>query len=373
VRIVHISYNIPKPQFKDPYAWFRRISFSIGINEALSRFADVHAFYHIDFKGTLKHNDVTYHFKNYSKWDLLFPRRFNADIAALKPDAVIMHGLISPLQISMLRSVLGSDVTIIGQHHAEHPFSGLRKLLQRLADNAYDAYLFASTEQAREWVEAKIFRDFTKVFEIIGTSSPFASVERAVARAVTGVEGSVAFLWVGSLISRKDPLTVVKAFINFSRDRDVKLYMVFQETQLLNEVKDLLSLAAQAAEKIKLVGEVANANLQSWYNSVDFFVSTSLSEGSGIAVIEAMSCGCIPVVSDIPSFKAITSNGNVGIMFERGNPDSLREALGKALDMNILEQKKKVVKLFHAELSFEANARKLADLVHKIAVAKLNL
>ena len=48
--------------------------------------------------------------------------------------------------------------------------------------------------------------------------------------------------------------------------------------------------------------------MPNYYGAADVFVSGSHSEGSGYALIEAMSAGVVPVVTDIPSFRAIAGD-----------------------------------------------------------------
>ena len=55
------------------------------------------------------------------------------------------------------------------------------------------------------------------------------------------------------------------------------------------------------------------------------FVSGSHSEGSGYALIEAMSAGVVPVVTDIPSFRAIA--GDCGARWPPGDAGAFADAL----------------------------------------------
>ena len=56
----------------------------------------------------------------------------------------IVSGLHFPLQVIQLRLNLGKKVKIIAQNHAEKPFTGIKKYLQRMADQCINAYFFAS-------------------------------------------------------------------------------------------------------------------------------------------------------------------------------------------------------------------------------------
>jgi glycosyltransferase involved in cell wall biosynthesis len=181
------------------------------------------------------------------------------------------------------------------------------------------------------------------------------------------VRGEKVFIWVGGLHERKDPLLIVRAFAQFSRKNPgLRLYMIYQSSELIREVKDVIN-GENAFEQITLVGEVAHADLINWYNSADFIVSTSKYEGSGVAVVEGLSCGCVPILSDIPSFRMMTSDGSIGLLFGVGHLDGLINTLQKSLQLDIAIEKQKVLKKFADSLSFTAIAHDMMKLFRSIA------
>lgn len=367
MRVIHLSYAVPKPRFTDPEAWLRRINFSIGVLESMSKHAEISGIYHIHYKGVLKKNGVTYHFPGFNRLQLLLPFGFNRFVKKLDPDVIIVHGIIFPWQVVMLRYTLGDRVKIIAQHHAERPFSDFRQFIQRWADRYITAYLFCSADLAKSWIDRHQVSDSKKIKEIMGTSSSFYPMDKNAAELITGVSGDPVFLWVGGLDSNKDPITLVKAFIKFSSTHvGAKLFLIYQTEQLLTEVKALIS-DSEAENRIQLVGRIDNAELIDWYNSADFIVSSSHYEGSGIAVCEGMSCGCIPILTNIPSFRMMTDRARIGLLYEAGSESDLLRALQKSLTINQSEEKEKVLKQFRNELSFEANARKIMQVINEIA------
>jgi glycosyltransferase involved in cell wall biosynthesis len=276
---------------------------------------------------------------------------------------IIVHGIIFPWQVLMLRFVLGRKITIIAQHHAERPFRDMRQYIQRWADRFISAYLFCSIEQAKPWIDSEQISDIKKVKEIMGTSSSFYPIDKSEARSRTSISGHPVYLWVGGLDSNKDPLTVVKAFINFSKINPIaSLYMVYQTDQLLGQLRGLIS----ESENIHLVGEINNPELLFWFNSADFIISSSYYEGSGIAVCEGLSCGCIPILTNIPSFRMMTDLGRIGFLYQAGNENELLAVLQKSLTINQSEEREKVLDYFIRELSFEANARKIMNVINEI-------
>src|SRR5688572_8167497 len=238
----------------------------------MAKYAAIEAIYHIRFQGQIRRNNVTYHFPRFSRLELVFPIRFNWYIKKLKPDVIIVHGLIFPWQIIMLRMIMRGKIKIIEQHHAERPFHDLRQYIQRWADRYISAYLFCSLRQGHEWVERKQIRDARKIKEIMGISSIFFPIEKEIAKSITRVSGEPVYLWVGSLNINKDPLVVAKAFLQFVKKRpSAKLYMIYETAELLHELKELVAFNPTA---IHLIGKVNNADLQYWYNSADFIVSS---------------------------------------------------------------------------------------------------
>ena len=363
MKIVNISYSIPVPEYTDPEAWVKKIRFSTGILERMANYAEVVAIYHIRYKGDFYKNGVTYYFPGFTRWQLLLPFAFNRYIKNLRPDVVIVHGLISPWQVVMLRAVLGRKIKIVGQHHAERPLRYHRALFQRWADRYIETYLFTSLDLARDWKSRHLIRDLEKVKEVMEASSPFYSLDIGEARKITGVRGSISFIWVGGLNPGKNPVMVLKAFATFLQtEPEARLYMIFQSTELLHEVEQL----AAPHPNISLVGQVPNDDLLYWYNSVHYVISSSFYEGSGIAVCEAMSCGCIPILTNIPSFRMMTGHGKVGVLFEPGNEKGLVDALHKALTLNAEKEKENVLQQFKDVLSSEAIARNTMKIIEEI-------
>ena len=139
-----------------------------------------------------------------------------------------------------------------------------------------------------------------------------------------------------------------------------RLYMIYHTTDLLDKIKKLL-VERNNKDGIVLVGKKEHNEMIYWYSSADFIISASHYEASGIAVCEGMSCGCIPVLSNILSFKKVTANETCGILYDINEEDGLFDALMKTPNLNIEEEKKKVLKQFDEDLSFDAIAKQISE------------
>jgi glycosyltransferase involved in cell wall biosynthesis len=355
MKIISTGYS-STPEYTNPKEWLERISFYTGILEELAKQHEVISIERINYEGDYQQNGVQYHFINQKRKVDRFPLPMHHFIKNLKPDIVLVNGFIFPLQIIQLRMILGRAVKIIVLHRAEKPFKGLKKYLQKIAGKCVNAYLFSSVDLGKEWIEKGIIKNKQKIHEVMQASSSFFPMDKTIARSILSVHGSLVFLWVGRLEANKDPLTVLKAFIQFLNHHSTSvLYMIYQSEELIKEVKQL----AKESKNIKLIGKVVHKELQYWYNSADFVISGSHYEGSGIAVCEAMSCGCIPVVTNIDSFRTMTGRGKCGLLYEPGNVNDLLAVLLKAKQLDIEKEKRNVLQQFREELSFEAIKKKI--------------
>ena len=356
MKLVSITYT-KKAQFSEPGAWLQRIRAYLGVLETLAKKYSVISLDRIGYQGEVVVNGVLHHFPDFGKNPLMVTWRLNRYTARQHPDIVLVQGMLFPLHVILLRVQLGRKTKIIIQNHAEKPGLGRLGMFQRLADPFIDAYLFTAREMGDEWIRRQIIRRPEKIREVMEASSDFGLMDRQQARSVTGVQGEPVFLWVGRLDQNKDPLTVIRAFLRFAMLQPAaRLYMIFHTQELLPAVEQQLDLAPGGRDRVILVGEQQHGKMAEWYNSADYIVSGSHYEGSGVAVCEAMSCGCIPVLTDILSFRMMTGDGSCGILFPPGDTDSLLAAFQRITSLNKAVEREKVLRQFRSALSFEAIA-----------------
>jgi glycosyltransferase involved in cell wall biosynthesis len=215
MKIVFASYIVTN-EFKNPKQWLKRISLYSGIQSALSTGNEIISIEQIDYEGNYCKDGVQYQFIKLSKFERLMPFKLHRYILAQKPDVVIIQGLHFPLQVIQLGILNRKRVKIIAQHHAEKPFKGAKKYVQRMADLYIDAYLFASKPMGLDWVNKGNLGSHVKIHEVMEVSTYLHPINKEIARSKTGVNGNSIFLWVGRLNENKDPLTVVRAFLRFT-------------------------------------------------------------------------------------------------------------------------------------------------------------
>jgi glycosyltransferase involved in cell wall biosynthesis len=286
------------------------------------------------------------------------------EVGHMHPDVVHIFGMTMDLQLALLtRSRALRVVPKVVHFHGGEPEPGRLRTLQRHNLRRVQRVLFTATDQATPWIDAGVVPSWSRVSEVLETSSPFRGVDRQSARAATGMHGDPICLSTGRLHPIKDPLTMLRGFALIAAERpNARLYLYYLTSEMLDDVERLIASDALLQERVELRGRADPADMEAIYSSADFLLQASHREWSGLAVLEAMSCGCIPIISRIPSFVAITRNGEFGRLFERGSPDELAEACLSLDTPARVELSDAVRKHFHHELSFAAIARQLESI-----------
>ena len=119
-------------------------------------------------------------------------------------------------------------------------------------------------------------------------------------------------------------------------------------------------------DHVHLRGRASFSEMEMIYNSADLLLQASLREFSGCAVLEAMACGVVPVVTDIPSFRAMTGGGRSGGLFPVGDPEVLaREVLSYCQD-SFRDHSAAVRADFERALSFSHMAERMETIYRDV-------
>ena len=129
------------------------------------------------------------------------------------------------------------------------------------------------------------------------------------------------FLVSGSLIKRKDPNTILKAFRLIKNDNALLLFIGsgILETELKRDYQD---------SAIKFVGNVGNVH--DYLYASDYFISASSSEGLPNAVLEAFAADLPLILSNIPPHSEIVGE-NHPLLFKLHDPEDLAEKMNSIL------------------------------------------
>jgi len=312
----------------------------------------------------LRRRGVDYRFRadggSPSPGPLLWPRRTHACAAAFDADVVHAHGLIFPVQLGLLRSRLPRRAAVVVQDHAalpprlRGPLAPLRRAAWRAGLRGADAFFFTAGAQAQPWREAGLIARGQDVHEVLEASRSLRPPPTPPAR----LPGRPALLWVGRLNANKDPLTVLAGLERaLPALPEAQITMAFTEGELLDAVR-ARSAAPGLDGRVHLRGAVAPERMPALLAAADLFVLGSHHEGSGYALLEALACGLVPVVTDIPSFRAITAGGRIGALWPTGDARALAEALARVAAGDLEALRRGAAAHFRDELSWPAVGRR---------------
>jgi len=296
------------------------------------------------------------------------PFRVFKKIASMRPDIVHLHHFSRSLQTLILRSFLNKKTAIVVQHHGGGTPKGKKKAIHDQFNSIADSFFFTTIEQGKEWFpNKKVHNKILPVMEGCTFFNYNSRLEekdffyhnRNETRKITTINGDPVFLWVGRLDENKDPLTILDGFEEiFQKFPAARLYMIYSDDKLIVDVRNKIDNSDILKPRVRLLGKIAHHEIQNYYNSADFFVLGSHYEGSGYALSEALRCGCVPIVTDIPSFRMMTENGQLGALWEPGNKNSFIQAAISASDKSLREEAERCIDFFNKDLSFDAIAEK---------------
>lgn len=285
--------------------------------------------------------------------------RFFADLVAdIGSDVVHVHSLGFAADAFAVARRL-PRVPILIQDHADRPPRWWRRAQWRAWYAAASGIAFTSPGLAGPFTRAGLFAQRTRLFAIPESSSRFHPGDRTAARAETGMAGDPCVISVGHLSHGKDPLAVLDGVARASqRLPGIQLYLAFGRAPLLDEVRHRIDSDPRLHGRVHLLGPQPHARIEMLMRSADLFVSGSLGESCGFALLEALACGVTPVVTDIPSFRSLTGNV-VGELWPCGDSGRLADALVRAA--GIRPSRADVRAFFDATLSFAAVGRQWAE------------
>jgi glycosyltransferase involved in cell wall biosynthesis len=132
---------------------------------------------------------------------------------------------------------------------------------------------------------------------------------------------------------------IIEAFARFKQNEQRKDWRLVvaatgTETESLKDKTNKLGLT----DDVEFVGWIQKEDNEQWYSKAKIWVSIPESDATSISLLEAMACGCLPVVSDLPANREWIASGINGIVVEELDSDFISEALtlnqSNAIDIN---------------------------------------
>jgi len=151
---------------------------------------------------------------------------------------------------------------------------------------------------------------------------------------------------------------LIKALPSVVKENENIVTLICGNGSLENELKKLVNNLG-LNEHVYFLGRISHEKMPDYLRSSDIYVSASLSDGISISLLEAIACGLIPVVSDIPANCEVINDDKNGFIFEN-NPNDLSKKLNYCIEnydnikRNIFKSNlKKIKKKFNWQKNME--------------------
>jgi glycosyltransferase involved in cell wall biosynthesis len=156
---------------------------------------------------------------------------------------------------------------------------------------------------------------------------PVSVSEKETLRYQFGLSGLV-FLFVGRFSADKLRLDIFDRFLEawsrfIKKERNANFYLV-GSGPLETEYRQMIDQRRLSAS-VHILGP--REDVATLYQSADFFVLPSITEGLSNALLEAMACGLPVVGSRVPGIIDIVEEGHQGFLFDPQNVSEIEQAL----------------------------------------------
>lgn len=150
------------------------------------------------------------------------------------------------------------------------------------------------------------------------------------ARATGSGNATMEILAVGSIVPRKGYAVLVEALAGLKkRSWRLKIAGTARGLETVKALSEQIAIAG-LSEHIQLLGAVPDKDLDALYEGADLFVMSSLFEGYGMVLAEALQRG-LPIVTTTGGAASETVPQGAGLKVPPGDADALRDAIEQAL------------------------------------------
>ena len=162
-----------------------------------------------------------------------------------------------------------------------------------------------------------------------GVSQPFIVAGKDFEKEIETVKR---FVYVGSLINRKYPSTIITALSEAYKDESFEITYIGEgdEQQQIQQRFDELGCKG----KLTFTGRIPREDVIQYLKQSDVFVMISKGEIFGLVYLEAMALGCITIAARHEGIDGIIEDGVNGFLCEAGNAKELTSIISKIRQMS---------------------------------------
>ena len=147
---------------------------------------------------------------------------------------------------------------------------------------------------------------------------------------------------------------------------DASKYLTTGQSVLIGKFLDdsIRQLERNASSNVKFTGYIPEEALLQYYQKAKVYCQLSTQESFGVALAEAMSCGCVPVVTRKYSLPEIV--GDTGFYVPYNDPEATADAIRQALASDKgLKARARIEKYFSSKAREKKLIREVSDLIEQ--------
>jgi glycosyltransferase involved in cell wall biosynthesis len=235
-----------------------------------------------------------------------------------RPDVVHCHNATAAIFAALPARLAGVKTVIATRHGLVKPPYQLRRELKFALASRWCDWIVGVCESTRTNLRAAPFAARERIIHIYNGAWP------ADIRAIPRPKNGFTLLYVGRLAPLKDHATLLRAVaITRTHHPDVQLWIVGDGPRefSLRKLTDELGLN----ECVTFFGE--QADVSPFMLAADLFVSSSVTEGLPVSLLEAMSVGLPAVVTDVGGMGEIARLSGAVTLVPSSDPEGMARAL----------------------------------------------
>jgi alpha-1,3-mannosyltransferase len=123
---------------------------------------------------------------------------------------------------------------------------------------------------------------------------------------------------VGRLVANKNAKALLEVFALARARRSALTLTVVGDGEMRGELEERAGRLG-IGDCVRWLGEVSDEQLRDELSAAEIFLSAATHEAFGLALLEAMAAGCVPVVNNIEAFRDVIEDGRDGFLANYAN------------------------------------------------------
>lgn len=136
---------------------------------------------------------------------------------------------------------------------------------------------------------------------------------------------------VGRLVANKNVKALLEVFALARAQRSNLTLTVIGDGELRGELESH-SARLKINDSMRWLGEVSDEQLRDELCAAEFFLSAATHEAFGLALLEGMAAGCVPLVNNIEAFRDVIEDGRDGFLANYANAVEAASTLLRACE-----------------------------------------